>query len=122
MTTDIPAVADAELLPIARLCDGEVSLRTDGGRTFIYMEGLHFYANGIAQKMDALLCLNHSNPTYPTKLYLAAQAGTGLNWNETAYILGRQWHTFSWRDVRPNQPMIEILAAHLAALNQGKAP
>ncbi len=67
-----------------------------------------------------MLCLNHNNPTYPTKLYLAAKVGTGVNWHETAYILGREWHTFSWRDVKPDQPVIEILAAHLAPLNQGK--
>jgi hypothetical protein len=36
-----------------------------------------------------LLCLNHDNPAYPTKLYLTEQAGGGLNWNETAYLLGR---------------------------------
>jgi hypothetical protein len=117
-TADIPAVAEADLLPIAQLCDGEVSRRTDGGRNFIYMEGLHFYVSGGQQKMDALLCLNHNNPAYPTKLYLTTQVGNGLNWNESAYILGRHWYTFSWRDVSSNQPVIEILAAHLAPLNQ----
>lgn len=111
----------AETAAIAQLCDGEVSLRTDGWRHLLHMKGLRFLANGVERKMDALLCLNHNNSTYPTKLYLAAKVEGGLNWNETAYILGREWHTFSWRDVRPEQPLFEILAAHLAPLNQGVA-
>jgi hypothetical protein len=117
VTNELPP----ELRPIAQLCDGEVSFRTDGWRRLIYMQGLRFYASGVEQKMDAVLCLNHNNAAYPTKLYLASPVGAGLNWNETAYILGRPWQTFSWRDVSPNQAPIEILAAHLAPLNQGQA-
>jgi hypothetical protein len=113
------AEPDAQLRSIAALCDGEVSFRTDGWRRLIYMQGLRFYVGGTEQKMDALLCLNHDNPTYPTKLYLAEKIGGGVNWNETAYLLGRNWRTFSWRDVPAGQPHIEILAAHLAALNKG---
>jgi hypothetical protein len=120
-TTEVSAVNGAELAPIAELCDGEVSFRTDGGRNFVYMEGLHFFANGVEKKMDALLCLNHNNPSYPTKLYLAEQLGAGLNWNETAYILGRHWHTFSWSGVGSDQSVFAILAAHLRPLNPGKA-
>lgn len=117
MSADV-AESDAQLQPIAELCDGEVSFRTEGWRRLIYMQGLRFYVGGIERKMDAVLCLNHDNPTYPTKLYLAEKVAGGLNWNETAYLLGRSWYTFSWRDVPANQPHIEILAAHLAALNK----
>lgn len=111
----------AELVPIVQLCDGDVSYRTDGWRNLIFMGGLRFLVNGVEKVMDAVLCLNHNNSTYPTKLYLSEQAGAGLNWNETAYILGRSWHTFSWSGVSPNQRPIEILAAHLAPLNKGGA-
>ena len=114
-------VPDELLRPIALLCDGEVSFRTEGERRLIYMQGLRFFVNQVEQKMDALLCLNHSNPTYPTKLYLAGQVGGGLNWHENAYLLGRTWHTFSWRDVSSNLPPVEILAVHLAPLNRGQA-
>lgn len=120
MSTD-GAQGPETLRPIADLCDGEVSFRVDGWRRLIYMEGLHFKVEGVDQKMDALLCLNHDNPSYPTKLYLAERLGAGLNWNESAFLMGRQWHTFSWSGVPPNLPYIEILAAHLAALNPAKA-
>jgi len=97
-----------------------VSFRTDGGRKLVYMEGLRFLVNGVKHTMDAVLCLNHSNPSYPTKLYLAAQMSAGVNWNETAHILGRHWYTFSWSGVSPDLPIFEILAAHLRALNPEK--
>jgi hypothetical protein len=113
--------ADDSLHPIAELCDGKVSHRTEGWRKLILMEKLRFTAGGRQHVMDALLCLNHDNPTYPTKLYLAENVGAGLNWNETAYLLGRNWQTFSWRDVPANLSPFEILAAHLAPLNKGKA-
>ncbi len=114
---EVLAKEDVGLRRIAALCDGEVSRTTDSGRDLLYMEGLRFFVAGKEHKMDALLCLNYPNPTYPTKLYLSQQMGTGLNWNESAYLLGRNWYTFSWKDVSANRPLIEILAAHLAALN-----
>jgi hypothetical protein len=113
--------ADPSLLPIAQLCDGKVSFKTEGWRKLIYMEKLRFRVGSKQYVMDAILCLNHDNPTYPTKLYLAENVGGGLNWNESAYLLGRNWPTFSWRDVPANQPYIDILAAHLAPLSKGQA-
>ena len=114
---ELASLSDPALRRIEYLCEGEVSRRSEGGRDLVFMRGLRFYANGKNQKMDAVLCLNHSNPAYPTKLYLAERVEAGVNWHETAYLLGRQWHTFSWRDVRAEQPLIDILAAHLSALN-----
>lgn len=109
-----------KLRPIAALCTGEVSFRQDGWRNLILMQGLRFVAAGdVHHQMDAVLCLNHENPSYPTKLYLAQQVGSGLNWNETAVLLGRQWHTFSWSNVSPNQSWFDILAVHLGAITRG---
>jgi len=118
MSTDVVEI-EPELRPIAVVCDGEVSRRIDGWRKLIYMQSLRFYVAGVEHKMDALLCLNHDNATYPTKLYLVDKVGAHLNWNETAYILGRSWHTFSWSGVPAELSPFEILAAHLAALGKG---
>ncbi|WP_035968396.1 hypothetical protein [Bradyrhizobium sp. WSM1417] len=113
---------DESLRPIAQLCDGVVSFQTEGWRKLIYMEKLRFRVGSSSHVMDAILCLNHDNPAYPTKLYLAANVGgEGLNWNEQAYLLGRNWPTFSWKDVPADQPYVDILAAHLSALSKGKA-
>ena len=117
-TIDIPPQLEPELLPIAVLCDGQVSYRTDGWRRLILMQGLGFYVNGTGQRMDALLCLNHDNATYPTKLYFPEQLGSGLNWNDQAHILGKPWFSFSWSGIPPTMAPVDILAAHLAPLNQ----
>jgi len=112
---------DEKLLPIAALCDGQVKRMQENGRRYIYMEKLRFLVRDKDRvqhkdmQMDALLCLNHPNPTYPTKLFLPENLGLGLNWNENPFILGRAWATWSWRDVLPNQDPIDILAAHLKA-------
>jgi hypothetical protein len=109
-----PAV-EPELAPIAALCAGAVRYMEEGGRRYVYMEGLKFYVRGAERQMDALLCLNYPNNAYPTKLYLTANLGAGLNWNENAYILGKSWFSWSWRGVLPNQAPLAILAGHLEA-------
>jgi hypothetical protein len=87
----------------------------EAGRNFIFMEDLHFIAKGAQRCMDALLCLNWNNPAYPTRLFLPERLGLGLNWHQEAYLIARNWFTWSWRGVAANAPPIEILASHLAA-------
>lgn len=121
MATEDTLIPENHLRPLLEICDGEVRFMIEGERRLIFLGNLHFQVNGIEKVMDAVLCLNHNNPTYPTKLYLTERLGCGLNWNETAFLLGRNWFTFSWRDVPSNQTPIEILAAHLAPLARGRA-
>ena len=109
------AAVEPELAPIALICDGPVRYMEEGGRRYIHMVGLRFLLRGIEKTMDALLCPNYPNPSYPTKLYLPANLGLGLNWNENAFILARPWFTWSWKDVSPSQSPIAILAGHLEA-------
>lgn len=107
---------DEQLGAIQSLCAGDVTRRIDGWRQLIHMKGLRFMAAGQSREMDAILVLNHDNETYPTKLYLKDNVGCGLNWNETAFILGENWHTYSWANVPRDLPPVEILANHLAAI------
>lgn len=116
-----PEPEDPALEPIRATCSGAVTRREDGWRKIIHMERLRFFVNGAEKEMDALLVLNHNNASYPTKLYLAENVGGGVNWNENAYILARNWYTFSWSGVSPSLRPVEILAAHLAALNRACA-
>jgi len=113
--TEGNSVREPELAPIAALCAGTVRYMNESGRRYIFMQGLHFLVRGARQEMDALLCLNYPNPSYPTKLYLPANLGLNLNWNETAYVLARLWFTWSWSGVFPDQPPVDILANHLRA-------
>jgi hypothetical protein len=112
---------ESELAPIASLCAGSVRYMEEGGRRYVFMEGLRFFARGAQRQMDALLCLNYPNGSYPTKLFLPERLdlpprdGVTLNWNETAYILARNWFTWSWNNVQQNQEPVAILAEHLRA-------
>jgi hypothetical protein len=106
---------DAELVPIAALCNGKVERRSEGDRRYILMEGLRFYVAGEPRVSDALLCLNYPNASYPTRLFFPDKLGHGLNWNSTEYILAGHWESWSWKDVPTDQPAVEILAAHLGA-------
>lgn len=110
-----------DLSSVRELCNGNASRLKDGWRDLVYMEQLRILVAGQLKVVDALLCLNHDNSTYPTKLYLAENLGAGLNWNETCYLLSRNWYTYSWSGVQPNQRLIDILAAHLAPLAKAQA-
>jgi hypothetical protein len=112
--SDFPSAA--ELVPVSTLCGGNVEYRREGQSNFVYMQKLRFRARGTAHEMDALLCLNHNNASYPTKLYLAENVGCNLNWNETPVLFGKQWHTYSWSGVSPGASVMEILAMHLRAM------
>jgi hypothetical protein len=110
-----PPTVNPELAPIAALCSGKAQYMNEGGRRYIFMQGLHFLVRGAERQMDALLCLDWPNASYPTKLFLPANIGLGLNWNENAYILGKPWFSWSWKDVSRHQPPFAILAGHLEA-------
>lgn len=109
------AVIEPELAAIAAIRSGTVKYMDEGGRRYIHMVGLRFLVHGAGRQMDALLCLNYPNATCPTKLYLPANLGLGLNWNETAFIPAKTWFTWSWSGVSPSQPPLAILGGHLEA-------
>jgi len=104
-----------ELEDIARMCSGTVQYMSGGNLRYLFMGGLSFMVKGAYTKMDALLCLNYPNPSYPTRLYLPNSLGLNLNWHENAFLFARQWHSWSWSGVHANQPLIAILAEHLRA-------
>lgn len=108
-------IVDPELAPLRLLCDGRVEFMFEGERRYVFMEQLRFLVKGAERRMDALLCLNWSNAAYPTKLFLPENLGLGLNWNENAFILARQWFSWSWQGVSPDQPPFAILGGHLEA-------
>lgn len=83
----------------------------EGGQQFVDLPALKIPVGDGIETRDALLSLGpHSG--YESRLYLSAPiAGRGVNWT-THTVLGRSWHTPSWRHVRPTRP-IEMLLQHL---------
>ncbi len=111
---NIVAGRDTDLQRLQVLCSGKVVRRTEGTDKFIELPGLHFHGRGIEYEIDALLCLNQRDG-YATKLYLAQQVPElGQPW-ANFYILGRNWFSWSWKDVPAHQSPIAILGGHLEA-------
>jgi hypothetical protein len=105
---------DADLARLQVVCSGQVARRAEGPDKFIDLPGLHFLVRGQKRQMDALLCLNQRDG-YATKLYLAEQVPQlNQSWSNF-YILGKNWFSWSWKEVAANQSPIAILAGHLEA-------
>lgn len=105
---------DVDLQRLQVLCSGTVSRRIEGNDKFIELPGLHFLCRGRQRVVDALLCLNKRDG-YATKLYFAGPVTEiGRPWTNF-YILGRNWFSWSWKDVQEHQSPIAILAGHLEA-------
>jgi hypothetical protein len=115
---DFPPIE--QLLPLQELCQGEVRYERDAWRKFAIMNSLSISTPVGVEIVDAMVCLNHDNQSYPTKLYLSRNLGAGLNWNECPVFFGKTWHTYSWAGISPQQTVIEILAGHLSPLNRGR--
>lgn len=93
----------------------------DGVYQFVFIPDLPVQVGDAIHRMDALLC-PQEHPGYSTRLFLGQSIvgrdqikGKPANWTQHS-ILGRLWHTWSWQGVAANQPLLQILAAHLAAL------
>ena len=80
----------------------------EGGQPTLFLRGLRLPPNCGSAEVDALLCL-HKRDGYDSRLYLSERiARKGANWT-TACILDRQWHTWSWQGVSPQQRPIQVL-------------
>jgi hypothetical protein len=96
------------------------AMKAEGGRDYVYLPLLRFRVGEVTKEMDALLCLT-AEGAYLTRLFLAQPIPErptvhGASWIQPRMILGRMWHTWSWQDVPASLPLIQVLRAHLKAL------
>ena len=111
---------DRELERLKDICDGEPRRIDEGGREYVLLPGLRYLHGAEPRSDDALLSPKHPHPSYPTRLYFTqkippAPGCASLNWHEEVYVDGRTWYTWSWKDVTPDQSLLNIVAAHLQA-------
>jgi hypothetical protein len=100
------------LAELRQVCPG-VALKTEAGQEFVDLPGLKIPVGSDIAVRDGLLTLQgHSN--YASRLFLSQPIpARGANWTSHT-VLGRGWHTPSWKDVSPGRP-IEMLLQHLRA-------
>lgn len=113
--TDEVAVED-RLDELRAVCP-QLTQLFEAGREYIFLPNLAVATESKVVVMDALLRAGeHSG--YATRLFLAQPLpgkGRGGGWS-AHNICGRTWHTWSWRDVPAELPLLQILLGHLWAL------
>lgn len=87
----------------------------DGAIDYVFLPWFKVQVAGTERVLDCLLCpVQHGG--YTTRLFLSERLNhRGQNWS-VHNILGREWHTWSWNNVPPTLPLVQILLSHLGAL------
>lgn len=100
---------------LKRLCSNADTWK-EGGKELVFLPGLTIEGAGKTIVRDALLW-PHERDGYPSRLFLSEKidGAPGLNWNLSFNLQGREWHSWSWKDVSNTQPLISMLAGHLRA-------
>jgi len=102
-----------QLEEIRAICPGAAPM-ADGTLTLIHLPALTIQCGGTEATVEALLCLS-SHDGYPSRLFISQRLAAGkLNW-QTAVVLGRTWHTWSWQGVSAGQRPAQVLAQLLMA-------
>lgn len=111
---------DSTLTALRAVCLGAVR-HDEAGYKYVFLPKLKVKVGDSVKLLDALLCLSaHSG--YPTRLFLETQiaerqtiTGHPANWTLHS-ILGRNWWSWSWTGVSADLPGVQVLLAHLKAL------
>lgn len=99
---------------LKRYCQ-KLSAITEGGVTYLYLEGLRLPPGCQPPECDALLCPEPKDG-YPSRMYFSSQIQSPYtrNWNvSNARIVERNWFAFSWRVELANPTLPRLLIAHL---------
>ena len=110
-----------EIEELKRYCT-KLSLLTEVGVSFLFMEGLRLPAGCEPSVCDGLLCPVPKDG-YPSRLYLSTQVTSPYtrNWNvNNVRIVGKNWFAFSWKVELINPTLAQLLVAHLAGFTKEK--
>jgi hypothetical protein len=94
----------------------EIRQFEESGYTYIYIRGLKMPPGCTPSQTDALLC-PQSREGYTSRLFFMEiiQSPKSLNWNGQEFILGQQWHAFSYNNIQ-NMPLLDMVMNHLRGL------
>lgn len=106
-------ISEEALSGLQAICP-EAQVLVEGGKTYVLLPRLKVTVDGKVRELDALLCPGeHSG--YATRLFLSeVLSGKIQNWTPHT-ILGRLWHTWSWKDIPASLPLPQMLLEHLRA-------
>lgn len=106
---------DEELAELQRRYPGSKRCE-EGGTTFYFIPKLPLPDGCTPAATAAILCPTPRDG-YPSRLYFADQIQSVAvrNWNVHPYILGQNWHAFSWSNV-PELPLTDLVLTYVRAL------
>jgi len=107
-------ITSEQVASLSEVC-AQAQVMTEAGMDLVFMNKLRVRVSGQVHELDAVLCPGgHSG--YTTRLFLSQPfPQKASNWS-VHQLLGRQWHTWSWQGVPPDQPLLQMLMCHLDAL------
>lgn len=109
--TNLPSELDS-----LRQVSPQATQHTDGNVVAVLMPDTRLITPAGPLAMNVVLCPNGLGG-YATRLLLERRIPEkpALNWQEVA-LLGRSWQTWSWNEISPSQPWIQIFAEHARVL------
>jgi hypothetical protein len=100
----------------------EVAVISEAGYEYVYIRGLKMPPGCTPAVTDALLCpVQHFSAWYPSRLFLKdrvhhpKQTQGQPNWQPSQYILGYEWHNFSYKEVVTGK-FSDMVLMHLRGL------
>ncbi len=113
-------MAPQALASLKAVCPG-ADEKHEAGYRYVYLPQLKVPVGTHIMVLDALLAIT-GDSGYPTRLFLPEPiserqtiGGQAANWTQHT-VLGRNWWTWSWRDVPATLPEVQILLSHMRAL------
>lgn len=105
-----------ELEDMKRTFGLDVRKFEEGGYVFVYIPGLKMPPGCTPGQTDALLC-PQSHSGYSSRLFFkeVIQTPKVVNWNGQSFILGHQWHAFSYNKVE-NMSWANMVINHLRGM------
>ncbi|MHB1167501.1 MAG: hypothetical protein ACYC0N_03040 [Carboxydocellales bacterium] len=102
-----------QLQELKGLVGSDIREFEESGNIYVYIPGLKMPPGCIPDKTDALLC-PHTHDGYTSRLFFKDRIQTPkpVNWNGQVFILGHQWHAFSYNNVK-NGSLLEMAMNHL---------
>lgn len=88
----------------------------EGGYVYVYIPGLKMPLGCTPEITDALLCPQPQSG-YTSRLFFKEQIQTPkpVNWNGQVFVLGQQWHAFSYNNVK-DMPLLNMVMSHLRGM------
>ena len=99
----------------------KLSAFTEGGVTFLFLEGLRLPQGCTPAVCDALFCPVQRGDGYPSRLFFPGKISSPRtqNWHiANAHIGGKNWWAFSWRVSLTNPTLAQVLTEHLTAFTR----